>query len=141
MPIPNHTAATVAKALMVHVFSRYGLPAEVLSDRGSEFESELFSQLMKWLEVDKLRTTAYKPSTNGVVERFHRTLNTILGKLVAVNQRDWDERLPYALLAYRATTHSSTGFTPNKLFLGRENRLPVDLVLSLIHISEPTRPY
>ena len=61
MPIPNHTAATVAKALMVHVFSRYGLPAEVLSDRGSEFESELFAQLMKWLEVDKLRTTAYKP--------------------------------------------------------------------------------
>jgi len=46
---------------------------QLLSDRGSEFESQLFSQLMSWLGIDKLRTTAYKPSTNGVVERFHRT--------------------------------------------------------------------
>jgi len=69
---PNHTAATVAKALVVNVFSRYGIPAEVLSDRGTEFESDLFTQLVRWLEVDKLRTTAYKPSTNGVVERFHQ---------------------------------------------------------------------
>ena len=129
--ILNHTAATVAKDLMVHVFSRYGLPAEVLSDGGTEFESELFAQLMRWLEVDKLRTAAYKPSTYGVVERFHRTLNTILGKLVSTNQRDWDERLPYALMPYRATIHSSTGFTPNKLFLGRESRLPVDLLMGL----------
>ena len=96
------------KALVVNVFSRFGMPAEILTDRGSEFESELFTQLLKWLEIDKLRTTAYKPSTNGVVERFHRTLNSVLGKLVSSNQRDWDERLPFALAAYRASVHSST---------------------------------
>ena len=45
--IPNHTAATVAKALMVNVFTRFGMPAEILSDRGTEFESELFSQLLR----------------------------------------------------------------------------------------------
>jgi len=116
---------------MVNVFTRFGMPAEILSDRGTEFESELFSQLLRWLEVDKLRTTAYKTSTNAVVERFHRTLNTILGTFVSTSQRDWDERLPYALMAYRATIHRSTVFTPNRLFLGRENRLPVDLVMGL----------
>jgi len=131
MPIPNHTTATVAKALINNVFVKYGMPAEILTDRGSEFERELFTQLMQWLQIGKLRTTAYKPSTNGTVERFHRTLNTVLGKLVSSNQRDWDERLPYVLAAYRATVHSSTGFTPNRLFLGRENRLPVDLLMSL----------
>src|SRR5664279_236527 len=86
---------------------------------------------MKWMEIDKLRTTPYKPSTNGVVERFHRTLNSMLGKVVSDNQRDWDERLPLVLAAYRASPHSSTGFTPNRLFLGREVCMPLDLVMDV----------
>ena len=129
--IANHTAVTVARALMTNVFSRFGMPSEILTDRGSEFESELFAQLLRWLEIDKLRTTAYKPSTNGTVERFHRTLNSVLGKVVSENQRDWDQRLPFALAAYRASVHSSTGFTPNRVFLGRENRMPIDLAMGL----------
>ena len=64
------------------------MPIEILADRGAEFESELFCQLLRWLEIDKLRTTAYKPSSNGVVERFHRTLNSMLGKVISDNQRD-----------------------------------------------------
>ena len=107
------------------------MPIEILTDRGAEFESELFCQLLRWLEIDKLRTTAYKPSSNGVVERFHRTLNSMLGKVISENQRDWDERLPYVMAAYRASVHASTGFTPNKLMLGRENRMPIDLVMGL----------
>jgi len=77
IPIRNHAASTVARALMVNVFSRFGAPRQLLSDRGQEFESELFSELMKWMEIDKLRTTAYQLSTNGAVERFHRTLNSL----------------------------------------------------------------
>ena len=129
--IPNHTAIVVAKALLVHVFSRYGTPVQLLSDQGREFQSELFAQLMKWLEIEKLRTTAYKPSTNGMVERFHRTLNTMLGKVVSESQRDWDECLPFVMAAYRASPHSSTGYSPNRLFLGRENRMPVDVAMGL----------
>jgi len=131
IPIRNHTAPVVARSLLVHVFSRFGMPLQLLSDRGPEFESELFSQLLKWLEIDKLRTTAYKPSTNGVVERFHRTLNSMLGKVISESQRDWDERLPFVMAAYRASPHDSTGYSPNRLFLGRENRMPLDLVMGL----------
>lgn len=131
IPLRNHTAPTVARALVVHVFSRFGTPMQILSDRGPEFESELFNQLMEWLEIDKLRTTAYKPSTNGTVERFHKTLNTMLGKVVSEAQRDWDDRLPFVIAAYRASPHSSTGFSPNRLFLGRENRMPLDLLMGL----------
>ena len=131
IPLRNHTAPTVARALMVHVFSRFGAPRQLLTDRGPEFESELFQQLMSWMEIDKLRTTAYKPSTNGVVERFHRTLNSMLGKIVSDGQRDWDEKLPLVLAAYRASPHSSTGYSPNRLFLGRESRMPLDLVMGL----------
>jgi len=131
IPLANHTAATVARALMTHVFSRYGAPLQLLSDCAPEFQSELFSQLMKWMEIDKLRTTAYQPSTNGAVERFHRTLNTMLGKLVSETQRDWDDKLPAVMAAYRASPHEATGYSPNRLFLGREVRMPLDLVMGL----------
>ena len=137
IPIRNHTAPTVARALVVRVFSRYGMPVQLLTDRGPEFESDLFKHLLDWLEIDKLRTTAYKPSTNGVVERFHRTLNTMMGKVVSESQRDWDERLPFVMSAYRASPHSSTGFSPNRLFLGHENRMPVDWVMGLPSDERP----
>jgi len=131
IPVRNHTAPTVARALMVHVFSRFGAPSQLLSDQGPEFESELFSQLMMWMGIDKLRTSAYKPSTNGIVERFHRTLNSMLAKIISESQRDWDEKLPLVVAAYRATPHCSTGFSPNRLFLARENRMPLDLAMGL----------
>ena len=131
IPLRNHTASTVARALTTHVISRFGCPKQLLSDWGSEFESELFTELIKWLEIDKLRTTAYQPSTKGVVERFHRTLNSMLGKVVDESQRDWDDRLPAVLAAYRASPHESTGFSPNRLFWGREVRMPLDVMLDL----------
>ena len=63
IPLRNHTASTVARALMLNVFSRFGVPLQLLSDRGSEFESVLFNELCQWMGIDKIRTTAYRPST------------------------------------------------------------------------------
>ena len=83
------------------------------------------------MEIVKLRTTVFKPSTNSVVERSHRTLNSMLANSISESQRDWDERVPLVLAAYRATQHSSTGFMPNRLFLGCEVRLPIDLLMGL----------
>lgn len=106
IPLRNHTALTVARALMTHVFSKYGAPRQILTDRGSEFESSLFQELLRWMGIDKLRSTALRPACNGVVERFHRTLNSMLGKVVSESQRDWDEWVPFVLSAYRATPMS-----------------------------------
>ena len=127
-PIRNHEAVTVAKVLTDQVFSRFGIPMQLLSDRGQEFESTLMKEMCVALGIEKLRTTAYKPSTNGALERFHRTLNSMLAKVVCENQRDWDERLQAVIAAYRASPHDSTGFTPNFLLLGRECRAPLDLL-------------
>lgn len=141
IPISNHTAPTVAKALMTHVFTRYGVPRQLLTDRGPEFEGVLFTELMQHMGIDKLRTTAYRASTNGAVERFHRTLNSMIGKVVSETQRDWDEHLPAVLAAYRASPHSSTGFSPNRLFLGRETQMPIDIVWGMPEESRvTTRP-
>jgi len=129
IPLRNHTASTVARALMVNIFSRFGVPLQLLSDRGPEFEGALFQELCRWMEIDKVRTTAYRPSTNGMVERYHRTLNSILGKIISGDQRDWCERVPVAAAAYRASVHEATGYTPNRLMLNREVYAPIDIVV------------
>ena len=61
-PIGNQEASTVAKVLVEHMFASLGTPIQILTDRGSNFESQLFAELLKRLEVDHVRTTAYKPS-------------------------------------------------------------------------------
>jgi len=61
----------------------------------------------------------------------------MLGKVVAESQKDWDDRLPYVLAAYHASPHRSTGFTPNRLFVGHENRMPIDLVMGLPASERP----
>jgi len=114
------------------------MPLQILTDRGANFESQLFNALLQRVGIDHARTTAYKPSTNGQVERFHRTLNSVLGKVVAENQRDWEAHLPYAVAAYRATVHESTGYSPNFLMFGHEVRAPLDIVMGLPpHSAEP----
>lgn len=125
VPIVNHTAPTVARALMTHVFSRFGAPRQILSDLGAEFQSKLFSELLQWMEIHQLRTTPYKPSTNGTVERFHRTLNSMLGKVVKESQRDWHERLPLVMAAYRSTVHNATGSRRIGCFLVERHVCPL----------------
>jgi len=139
-PIRNQEATTVAKVLVDRVLSYLGMPLQILTDRGANFESQLFNELLRRLGVDHARTTAYKPSTNGQVERFHRTLNSIMGNVVAENQRDWDLHLPYAVAAYRATVHESTGYSPNYLMFGHEVRAPLDIIMGLTsHSAGPSR--
>ena len=128
-PVRNHTAPVVARVLVDNFFSRYGTPLRLLTDRGAEFESQIFQELCRRMDIEKIRTTAYQPSTNGCVERFHRTLNSMLAKVVQKNQRNWDDCLPSVMAAYRASCHSSTSFSPNALVFGRENSAPIDVVL------------
>lgn len=128
-PVKVHTAPVLARLLVNNFFSRFGTPKRILTDQGPEFESQLFHELCASFGIDKVRCSPYKPSTNGCVERFHRTLNSMLGKVISQNQRDWDEKLQHVMAAYRAAKHESTGFSPNRLIFGRENAAPLDLVL------------
>ena len=102
----------MAKVLVEQVFCRFGSPVSVLSDCGKEVDGNIMRNICRMLEIDKLRTTPYKPSTNQV-ERLHRTITSVLGKTVAVNQRDWDIRLSFVMAAYRASRSEFTGYTPS----------------------------
>jgi len=114
----------------------YSEPTQLLSDRGAEFEGSVMTEVCRLMEIDKIRTTSYNPSTNGALERVHRTLNTMLGKIVIENQRDWDSHVAYALAAYNATEHSATGYTPNMLVYGRELRFPNKLMYADVRDTE-----
>ena len=126
-PIRRHTAPVVAKILFNEIFCRFGCPYRLLTDLGAEFESDIMHELCRLMCIDKIRCTVYRPQANGQLERFHRTLNSMIAKVVADNHRDWHEHIPGILAAYRATTHESTGFTANRLVLGREIKLPIDI--------------
>ena len=131
-PTRNKEAVTVARILVDQFFTKFGgLGMSILTDQGKEFCNALLNEVCKIFKVDKLRTSAYKASTNGAVERWHRTLNAMIAKVVSDNQRDWDEHLPFLLCAYRSARHESTGFTPNFLILGRELIAPLDLICPL----------
>ena len=128
IPMRNQEAATVAKLLFERVICTHGCPIQILTDQGTNFESKLFHELCKFLEIDKIRTTPYQPSTNGCIERFHATVHSLIARWVDKHQRHWDQILPAVAFAYRTSVHESTGFTPFLLTFGREARIHADFV-------------
>ena len=127
--MPNMETTTIVDLLVSRVICQWGMPLHIHTDRGSQFESDIFQQLCTSLDITKTHTTAYHPQSDGMIERFNRTLEEMLSKFVAEDQRNWDHCLPLMMLAYRSSTHDSTGFSPALLFLGREVRLPLDLLV------------
>ncbi|XP_045124905.1 uncharacterized protein LOC123512544 [Portunus trituberculatus] len=89
--LPNHEAETVAEVLVSEFFPRFGVPAELHSDQGREFESRVFSECCTLLGIQKTRTTPLHPQSDGMVERFNRTLLQQLAKYCRAGQDDWDE--------------------------------------------------
>jgi hypothetical protein len=134
--IPHQEASTIAKALVTHVFSRFGVPRELHSDQRRNFRSCLIQEDLQCLGVSKTPTTPLHPQMDGMVERYIKTVEKHLWKVVASDQRDWDAKLPIFLLVYRASTHDPTGLTAARLVFGRELRLPSDLLF-----ETPTPPW
>ena len=128
--VKDQTAHTVAQLLVEHVISRHGVPAELLSDRGANFLSGLLQEVCSLMGIHRLNTTAYHPQTDGLVERFNRTLTDMLAKTVTRDGADWDDHLPYVLFAYRAAAQESTRESPFFLLYGRDPRLPTETALS-----------
>ena len=134
--LPNQEATTVAGIRVEQFFCRFGCATQIHSDQGRNFESEIFQEVCRLLEMDKTRTTALHPQSDGLVERFNRTLKTMLSLFVEERQRDWDQHLPYLMMAYRSAVHESTGYSPNELMLGRRTQLPIDLMLGRNYTKE-----
>ena len=128
LPMQDERAETVAKLLVEEFVCRYGIPSQLHSDQGRQFEAAVFQEMCALLQISKTRTTPLHPQSDGQTERLNRTILDLLAKTAADNPLEWDTKLPYAMAAYRSTPHTTTDETPNRLMLGREATTPLQLL-------------
>ena len=122
--ITDITTETVAKAFVSGWVSRFGVPSVVTTDRGGQFESQLWLQLVRLLGTKRIRTTSYHPSANGLVERFHRQLKAAL-KCQPFPDK-WTRSLPMVLLGIRTALKEDLNCCAAELVYGTTLRLPAD---------------
>lgn len=128
VPLPSQTAEVTARAAINEFFSRFGYPYEVFTDQGRNFESELFRKMCETLWMHKTRTTLYRPSGNGQVERYNRTLMDAVRCYIDGCPKSWDQYLGSLAGALRSAINRHTGYTANKLMLGREVNMPATIL-------------
>jgi Integrase zinc binding domain/Integrase core domain len=102
-------------------FCRYGIPAAVTTDRGVQFTAAAWSQALSQLGIGHIRTTAYHPQSNGLVERFHRRLKDALK--ARLNGPDWPRHLLWVLLGLRAAPREDSGLSTAELVFGAQLNL------------------
>ncbi|XP_056006736.1 uncharacterized protein LOC130050548 [Ostrea edulis] len=124
-------AETVATKIVEDVVSRFGVPAVIHSDQGPQYESKLFKEMCRVLD----NTTLYHLQSDGIVERFNRTLTTMLSGFVNEHHTDWDVHLPFIMMAYRSSVHETPGMTLNVMMFGREVSTPLDLMYKAKEVS------
>ncbi|XP_047479903.1 uncharacterized protein K02A2.6-like [Penaeus chinensis] len=128
--LKNIDTVTIAESL-VEIFSRVGIPKEILSDHGTQFRSDLMAEIHRLLSVKALYTTPYHASCNGAVERLNGVLKAMIKKLCSDHLRDWDRYLPAVLFAYREIPNDSLKFSPFELLYGRTIRGPLTILHEL----------
>ena len=124
----NTSRWAIARKLVDEFVSRFGAPETLHTDQGRNFESNLFNELCRLLGIVKTRTSAYHPEGDGMIERFNRTVVSMLSNYVSDNQRDWDRHLPQVMMAYRSSKYESTKYPPFFMMFGRDVKLPIDVM-------------
>ena len=123
--LPTNDARTVGKFL-VKLFSRFGTPRAIISDRGTHFQGQ-FDRVCHRFGVTHRLSTAYHPQTSGQAEVTNRELKRILQKSIDQSNKDWPSKLDDALWAYRTAYKTPIGTTPYRLVYGKSCHLPVEL--------------
>ena len=127
-PIPNQEATTGARKLIEEVFCRFLPPEQLHSDQGRQFESILIAEVCRLMGVQKTKTMAYHPQSDGLVERWNKTLLHNLSTCVKDHPESWEDYVRPICMAYNTSTHQTTGFTPFYLMFRRQAKLPIELM-------------
>nr|GFB58622.1 reverse transcriptase domain-containing protein [Tanacetum cinerariifolium] len=124
--LPTNDARVVVKFLK-SLFSRFGTPKAIISDRGTHFCNDQFSRVMAKYGVTHRLSTAYHPQTSRQVEVTNRRLKRILERTVGENRASWSDKLEDALWAFRTAFKTLVGCTPYRLVYGKSCHLPLEL--------------
>ena len=128
-PLPDKTDISVADAFFSNTVCHFGMPSVIHSDQGREFENKVMHELCLLGGSHKMKTTPCHLESDGLVERFNRTLLMMLAMFAGEHKDDWDDLLLPVMMAYRSSVHESTGFSPYRLMFGEECTLPMDIGL------------
>lgn len=123
-PLHSISARSIVKTLTQFI-SIFGIPRVIQSDQASNFTSHLFAQVLKQLKVKHNRASAYHAQSQGALERFHRTLKSLLRTYWTEIGGNWEEGLPWLMLSVREVVQESSGFCPNDLVFGHTVRGPM----------------
>ncbi|BHF82127.1 hypothetical protein SprV_0802526400 [Sparganum proliferum] len=126
IPLPDIAAPTVVKAFLSRWVAIFGAPSTITTDRGAQFESNLFQSFLSFLGCTRIRTTAYHPAANGMVERFHRQLKASLR--AAADPENWTDHHPLVLLDIRSALKPDLDFSAAELVFGSTVRLPGEMI-------------
>ena len=135
IPLKEVKAEDVANFIKTHIIYRFGVPSKIISDNATYFKCKAMVKLSDKYHFQHAFSASYNPTSNGQAEAFNKILCNILKKMVTGNKRDWHERLPEAMLAYRTTVRNSTGCTPYNLVYGSEAVLPLEIQLPSLRIA------
>ena len=132
----DQTAKTLARFLWQGHISIFRAPAKLLSYWGTNFESNIISELCELMGIPKTRTSPYHPQTNGQVEWAHQMLMQMIGKLSKFWKADWSKHLPELVHAYNSTRSAIMGYSPHYLMFGWWLCLPIDFYFPTIMRTE-----
>ncbi|WKA01444.1 hypothetical protein VitviT2T_019726 [Vitis vinifera] len=127
------TSTGVSSFIISHIICRYGVPHELISDREVHFRVEI-DALVQQYGIQHHRSSAYRPQTNRAVEAANKNIKRILRRMVETS-RDWSEKLPFALWAYRTSFRTSIEATPYSLVYGMETVLPVEIEMGSLRVA------
>lgn len=130
--VPAATAQEAANFFLHQILLRHGAPQAIISDRGTSFVAKLLDELLRLCNTVHKLTSAYHPQTNGLTERFNRTLSQMMSIYVAENQTQWDVIVPYITFAYDTARQATTGFSPFYLLFARQPATTLDTVLPFV---------
>lgn len=123
-PLSDKESVTVAKSFVNNFILRYGIPREIVTDRGTEFISKTMKAVCDLLKISKLTSTAYHHETLGSLENSHKSLGSFLRIQSKEHPNEWSEWIPFWNFAYNNTVHSETGYMPVELVFGKKFQIP-----------------
>ena len=129
------TEQNVTAFIWKNIVCRFGVPREVVSDHGTQFENEKLQSICDRLGIIKIFSSPAHPKSNGQVEAINKTIKQTLKKKLEKSKGAWVDELPLVLWAYRTSFRAATGETPFSLAYGVEAVIPIEISLPTFRVD------
>ncbi|KAL5547756.1 hypothetical protein UlMin_002987 [Ulmus minor] len=129
------TEQNVTAFIWKNIVCRFGVPRELVSDHGTQFENEKLQSICDRLGIKKVFSSPAHPKSNGQVEAVNKTIKQTLKKKLEKSKGAWVDELPLVLWAYRTSFRAATGETPFSLAYGVEAVIPIEISLPTFRVD------